>query len=435
MKLITIDCGTSFIKTALMSLDTGKVLKQSSKQTKNITETLNIINEVLAEFKEFDTEFSVAISTEMHGYILVDYNGHALCDYVSWKDEWALQEYGDGTYLDRIESVAGLDVFKVSGMALKPGIASTNLFVMLDKDSSLMEQNAIFLTLGDYIIYYLTGIIPVMHPTNAAASGLYDLSGKKWNEPLIKALGYDFLKFPDVSEGQIVDVDIHSCKYHFYESLGDQQAALLGAGLAECDAVSYNLGTGSQVSVLNKKLTFNTSIYQTRPFFYGRYLNTIPHVPCGRALNVYINFCRELIHSYTGHDVDDKRLWDTLTECAGESEKSDLELDMSFFANSVSDRTRGSIGNISEYNFMPGKLMRAAYEKMADNYYMVTEKLVDDNSKIHKLIFSGGIAARNPFLRECIAAGYENCDVIVASNETFYGLWKYVKGVNDGTIR
>ena len=205
--------------------------------------------------------------------------------------------------------------------------------------------------------------------------------------------------------------------------------------MEDYNVVSYNLGTGSQVSVLNEKLTFDTDVYQTRLFFFGKYLNTIPRVPCGRALNVFVNFGRDVIYRYTNVEVEDSKLWNVLEEAALTCDENELEVDMSFFVNSISDKTRGCINNISEKNFVPGTLMKSALEQMANNYYIVKERLISDISKINKVIFSGGVASNNPLLREKIMDRFMDCDVSVASNETFYGLWKYVNGVNDGRLQ
>lgn len=156
--------------------------------------------------------------------VLLSYNDITqLCNYVSWEDEWALQicECCNENYLDKIESIVEKGLFTVSGMKLKPGIASTNLYVMLDRDRSLIRDEVNFLTLGDYIVYHLTNIIPQMHPTNAVASGLYYLRKENWNWRLIEKLGFDFLNYPKVAEGKIVDAKINGCIYHFYEALGD----------------------------------------------------------------------------------------------------------------------------------------------------------------------------------------------------------------------
>lgn len=443
MKIIAIDCGTSFLKAALLEAESGQILEQRTVsmalQQENVKfpkihGVIKAVEELLKVFRKYGTEFWVGISTEMHGFILTDDQDQILCDYVSWKDEWALQRKKEESYLDEIASLVGTEMFRTTGMSLKPGIASTNLYVLLDREPQMRKKKIRFFTLGDYLIYYLTGCIPVMHPTNAAASGLYDLEQHCWHKQLIGELGYDFIQFPEVGEDNCVDVMREGHHYWFCEAIGDQQAALLGSGLARSDEVSLNLGTGSQVSVLSDKLTFHKA-YQTRPFFHGKYLNTIPHVPCGRALNVYVRFFTDILERYTGEKIDEKRLWTTLLESVEKSSDTELEIDMSFFANSVTGQVRGGIHGISEDNLCMGSLMRAVFEQMAQNYYDVTKKLLNNTKQVHTVIFSGGVASKNSFLREKIMSRFEGCEMKLASDETFYGLWKYVKEVYDGRLR
>jgi xylulokinase len=72
-------------------------------------------------------------------------------------------------------------------------------------------------------------------------------------------------------------------------AVGDQQAALFGAGLV-ADVVSVNVATGCQVSVLSSS---NDSPAQLRPFFLdGVYLHTITHLPAGRLLAAAVRECR-----------------------------------------------------------------------------------------------------------------------------------------------
>lgn len=441
MYTITIDCGTSFLKAALVEYETGKIIKKITKRTSEI-ETKNrfpriqgvayAVKEILREFQCFGDKFYVGISTEMHGFVLTDMEGNILCDYVSWKDEWALEKSERGSYLEEIASLVNMKDIESTGMPLKAGIASTNLYVVLDKNPGLKGRKARFYTLGDYLIYSLTSIIPAVHPTNAAASGLYDLGRKKWNERLIEQLGYQFIQFPSVDEDKIVEAQINGCRYCFCEAIGDQQAALLGSGMKE-NVLSFNLGTGSQVSILDGNLIFDKT-FQTRPFFNNMYLNTIPHVPCGRALNVYINFFRELLKAYNGMEVEDEKLWKIVMELAATSDDTELIIDMSFFPNSVNKNTNGKIANILETNFTVGNLMRSVFEQMAENYYVTAKRLLKEKHKVDKVIFSGGVANKNLLLREKIIERFPKCEVEVSDQETFRGLWMYVKEVNDGRL-
>lgn len=432
---IVIDCGTSFLKAALIDEKTGEIVRneivETSKYTfadsfPKITGTVKAVKEIMDGFLMEDIGFTVAIATEMHGFLLADKDGKPLCDYVSWKDEWAEWQNGDATYLEELKKIVPEEEVKHTGMALKSGIASTNLYVLLDKEKTLVERKDIyFYTLGDYLIRVLTGKQPFIHPTNAAASGLYDLKTRMWSEKLIDVLGFERIHFPKIAEKEIVTAEYNGKEVSFCEAIGDQQAALLGSGLNAEKMLSFNMGTGSQVSVLNRKLVLADE-FQTRPFFDGFYLNTIPHVPCGRALHVIFAFFEQFLESYSGKKVDEERLWKFLWDQEAQAEQTDLEIDMSFFVNSVTSDTRGSITNIGEKNFYAADVMHAAVERMAQNYYKVTKILLQKEEKVEKIVFSGGVAEKNEILREKIASCFLGSSVQVAKNETFVGLWRYI---------
>lgn len=84
-----------------------------------------------------ETDFWVGISTEMHGFILLDEQDNILCDYVSWQDERVLWEIVEDEMFDK------------KGMPLKSGIASTNLFVLLDNKPEIRQKKMRFFTLGN----------------------------------------------------------------------------------------------------------------------------------------------------------------------------------------------------------------------------------------------------------------------------------------------
>ena len=96
MYTITIDCGTSFLKAALVEYDAGKTVQKITIRTSEI-ETKN------------------------------RFPRNLLFDYVSWKDEWALEKSERGSYLEEIASLVDMKDIEGTDMPLKASIASTNL--------------------------------------------------------------------------------------------------------------------------------------------------------------------------------------------------------------------------------------------------------------------------------------------------------------------
>ena len=69
-----------------------------------------------------------------------------------------------------------------------------------------------------------------------------------------------------------------------YTPVGDQQASLFGAEL-KVDNMVVNIGTGGQIS---KIFSLNDAKQQIRPYFFGKKINTITHLPAGRIINFVI---------------------------------------------------------------------------------------------------------------------------------------------------
>lgn len=433
MNTIAIDCGASFVKGALVK--EGKIICRSEKSSPRVhgdesvfepvqvTELVSMVREMIAELGAGEKEVRLCISNEMHGFLLADADGIPYTDYISWQKEYGAVEIdGVSSFAELREKSGSLDVWK-GGMGLRAGLPSCNLLYLVRKGYLDMSKQLFFYTLGDYLIRELSGQPPVCHPTNAAATGLFDLTENVWNWKLIGYICQDRICFPQVGGG-ILEFAVGNLKVYCLPAIGDQQAALLGAGLESEDELSFNLGTGAQVSVLAKKVEFSES-YQIRPYFHNMYLKTVPHLPSGRALNVYFRFFKDVLDVF-GMDADDDKIWDTLLREAERGEAGKLVCDLSFFGNAVTDHVVGSIGNIGEYSLTVGSLMRAVLDRMAANFIDVVGVLGKDFGNIKKLIFSGGISRKVGYITRRIRDAFgENVAYSVAEDETLIGLLKY----------
>ena len=209
-----------------------------------------------------------------------------------------------------------------------------------------------------------------------------------------------------------------------YPALGDQQAALLGSGLHNSKQLSINMGTGAQVSVVSDSPSLSGA-YQTRPYFAGKYLLTVPHIPSGRALNVYFRFVRE-IFDRADENITDYEIWEWINN---EVEKQDgtLTMDLSFFPNAISETRKGYIKNIGEYDFTISNLFASVFGKMADNVQECVRRICPDMSEVAEIIFAGGVAVKNMYLREKIANHFPSKKCRVAVDETFLGIAQYIQ--------
>ena len=435
MNIIAIDCGASFIKGALLE-DTHilRTLSQRSPRVhcdEPITQTIQIdslIDNVkkLVEALAADIEdFVLCVSNEMHGFILADHEGRALTDYISWQKEYGNIIVSNDTAMGILERECA-DEIAHTGMPLRSGLPSSNLMYL--KLAGVLDRlpTPVYLyPLGDFIIRALSGKNTGCHPTNAAALGFYDLRTSKWNKKICDMAGGGKVCFPTIGS-EIVEFRFKGHSVRALPAIGDQQAALLGSGFNRKDMVSYNLGTGAQVSVITNDIK-RSGNYQIRPYFDGEYLKSIPHIPSGRAINVYIRFVAGVLKSF-GCERNEEDIWNVLLKNASVNNVSRCKCDLSFFENAVSDNTKGSITDIPEYGVDMESLMSTIITQMAENSIQLADSIIHPQN-VKEVVFSGGIARRIPMLRDIIIGHYDkNIGFKVAENETIMGLASYSIG-------
>ena len=429
MDFITIDCGASFVKAALFNgygEIVGKAVKQSPFGKNQIDALTPLVRDICDEFlQKSGDKVCLRISNEMHGFILADENGTPITDYISWQKEYGRMSIDGGTACDILSTPEYSADILHTGMPLRAGLPSVNL-LYLKKIGKLndIKTPIYFYTLGDYLLRILADTQPVCHLTNAAATGLVDLTGGNWNERLLNAVAPAQIVFPKI--GTTATEFVRGGKsVTALPAIGDQQAALYGANLSRCDELSFNMGTGGQVSRITSTLKFSPH-YQLRPFLDGNYIKTIPHLPCGRALNVYIRFLSDVLKIFDV-EKDAADIWQNLLYAVEKSDDAGMKCDLSFFENAACTNRTGSITDIGEYSLTAGNLMKAVFKQLADNFVVASRKLSDDNLPVRKILFSGGVSRKIKFIRDRIIAAYGVEDFEVAADETLKGLLRIKK--------
>lgn len=433
MNTITIDCGASFLKGALFVDGKSKKVTQycSPKvhngqdifETWQITQLSNAVKKMIVELAHEEKEIRLCIANEMHGFILCHADGAPYTDYISWQVELGALEVDGRTAVSCLSGQEALQTgIRHTGMPLRAGLPSCNL-LYLKRLGHLSDkgENLYFYTLGDCLIRILSGKSPCIHPTNAAATGLYDLRTGDWDKDLIDYVANKDIIFPQIGTEEI-SFFLEGINIHALPAIGDQQAALLGAGVQEGD-LSFNLGTGAQVSRIVSKTQFGSD-HQLRPFFKGKYLQTIPFLPSGRALNVYFRFVKSVLEQY-GVQLEDSDIYAGLLSAEEQAQNTDMICDLSFFENAVTDDTQGAITCIGENVFTIGNLMRAVLSQMAENFLVAAGKIVGNPEEIERIVFSGGVARRVEDIRRRILESYPNKRSVIAQDETLTGLFLY----------
>ncbi len=400
-QFVGIDVGTSFIKAAIIDLDRRALVRTERAPFPAFVAGLPdgfrevspsaVMTAVRALSHSFDGDFGgVVLCGQMHGFILVDRHGEAVSNYVSWLDSRAVGE----------DFVLTADELRAVGNEFRPGIAFPMLWWMRRRGS--LPDGATPVSIADFVAAQLCQTAPVMEPTQAAAFGALRLGTLSWHTELIRKAELDSLAWPAVRPSGSVVGEWRGVPC--YAAVGDQQCALAGALLGERE-LSINIGTGSQVAVLTDSISDQL---QTRPYFDGRLLRTITHIPGGRALSALVGLLAEI------GGVTEEEAWKKI-EIA---ESTDLRAAISFYPGACGER--GFLENLHEGNMRVGHVFRAVFESMAANYQTCAGRL---GGAVDGIVFSGGVARRLPLVRE-LTSGALGLPARVSPHEedTLFGL-------------
>lgn len=431
MTLIAIDLGTSFIKGAVLDLERLSLNHIRRVPFPEIVPGLPSLFyevdplQIVAAFRALVVELlaqapdcsGLVMCSQMHGLVLTNDQGQPFSNCITWQDQRALLPHpsGAGSTFERLSSRLNPAERRQLGNELKPSLPLCYLF-WLAEEKKLPQGDLIPAALPDFVLANLNGTSPGIELTNAGAHGALNLESLDWHYELIARLGLDHLCWPAIRRfGEVVaHIELEGVSLPCYTPVGDHQCAISGAFLGYQE-LSLNIATASQVTMLTPQLELGN--YQTRPFFDGRFMNTIARIPAGRSLNVLIDLLTELAR---GQGLTLQEPWAYIEEAVSATPETNLLVDLSFFASSVGDR--GEIAQIQEDNLTIGHLFRAAFEHMAKNYYNCGLRLSPEQGW-QNLVFSGGLVQKLAPLRQIIRDKFQlDYRLCASSEDTLLGL-------------
>lgn len=415
MSFIGIDLGTSFIKGAVLDLETRQ-LRHIHRQPFppqlpnrnplfcefNPDEITSAVQSLLNKLIALANDCAgIVMCTQMHGMVLVNEKGDVRSPCFTWRDQRATMPHssGPGTYFDVMTRRIGDGQVAMLGNELRPGTPSSFLFWL--KERRELDAGLTPVSIPDFVLSKLTGAMPGVESTNGMAYGLLNLETLDWHRDIIEALGLSRLRWPVMRKhGEVVGyLPVGGKSVPCYTPVGDYQGALLGALLAE-NELSLNISTGSQVSRLTSGLKMGD--YQSRPYFEGKFLNTFTHIPAGRALDVLVDLASELARDRQGGLQDP---WSYIGQEALKLDDTDLRVDLNFFSSPFGNR--GAVSNIQQENLTVGHLFRAAFNNMTDRYDQCAQRIWPERAW-QRLVFSGGLIAKVEALRQVIQKRFKS---------------------------
>lgn len=410
MRYLAFDLGSSFIKGAVLDLDACRL---SHSVRLPFPEPLALREPT---FKEFDplailatTELllqqllrlapdaqAIVMSSQLHSLVLTDVAGNPLGNAINWQDQRALLPMPEtgGSYFDEINRRITPQERRETGNEPRPGVPLCFLF-WLAQEGRLPRVPAIPCSLAHFIAARLCHTSPKTEITHAFAHGALNVETHTWHQGVIRRLGLEELLWPAIlpQQEQIGEWAAAGRSLPFFAPTGDYHCSQVGSFL-EAGELSVNISTGSAVIQLAEALEFGD--FQTRPWFDGRYLKTITHIPGGRALNALVRLLGELA-SAQGLALADP--WDYILAEAEKTHPSSLRVNPAFYFSAMG--SEGSLTHVKEENLNIGQLFRATFAGMADNYAACAQRIAPRRDWT-RLVFSGGVALKTPLLRRLI---------------------------------
>lgn len=404
MNSIGIDIGTTGICGIVVDCESGEILdsvninndsfiktENDYERIQNPDRIMQIVFDIVEKLFNEETK-TVGISNQMHGILYTDIGGNALSPLYTWQDARGNLEYKDGkSYAEHLGSFAGY------------GLVSD----FYNRENGLVpKETAYIMTIGDYAAIKLCGITkPLMHVTNAASLGLYDIQNKKFT------VDYDYLprvtdKFEIVGEYNGVPVTV---------AVGDNQASFIGS-VSDDESALLNFGTGSQISVIGDSPNAPTGI-EARPFTEGKYLYAGCALCGGRAFATVSNFiakCAEL----AGGEKPEK-IYKKIDKALETKKFTSIIADTRFCGTRIDPTVKGSFCGIDENNFTPEDVLLATVVGMSQELYDMYKLIGKDCSK---LVCSGNGIRNNPALKRVTAEMFgKKINIPLYKEEAAYG--------------
>lgn len=382
MKLLGIDIGTTAVCGLLLDTDDFSVPQivtlpnRAFIKTEKEYERIQDPEMIFATVCDIISRISVrpdaiGLSGQMHGIVYLDEHCRCVSDLYTWQDERGNMPYRDGkTYAEYLGTNSGYGL-------------STFLYNRVNKLEP--EGSRYICTIGDYVGARLCSLDrPVMHITNAASIGCFDVNTNKF------LVEYDLL--PDVTD-----------KFEFIGStasgipvsvcVGDNQASFIGSVPAK-NSVLINIGTGAQISYLSKTAECNP-LSEVRPFDSNRFLIAGCALCGGRAIALFEKFCKE-VSALAGADI--ASYYPVFDRMDFEGFETSVRADCRFAGTRKDNSVRGGFSGLSENNFRVRDMLYSIYEGVIDELY----SMYSPNVKPDAVYCSGNGIRKNPVILKII---------------------------------
>lgn len=371
MITIGLDIGTTSVCITAVDADTGAVLEAKTlnnnctvtgaayERCQNPEKILTLCLTALEDFlQKFSPVCAIGLTGQMHGIVYLDKGGKPVSELYTWQDMSGDEPFAEGiTYAQQLESATG---YKAAS-----GFGLTTLFVHMQK-GTVPATAAKVCTIHDFVAMTLAGLTaPVMHTSDAASFGLFNLDTLDFDRKAIAEVGVNADLLPRVTaEAEVLGKykDIPVCV-----AIGDNQASFIGSVNDTEKALLLNVGTGSQVSfkTASKDVVAGTEL---RPCHQGNFIRVGSALCGGRAFAALEQFIRATVNLSDTPVENAYPLIDRYLE-QNVAPENGLSVNTAFIGTRDNPSLRGSVQNLGLDNFSPGHLIYGVLYGITEELY------------------------------------------------------------------
>lgn len=412
MKALGIDIGTTTISAVIVEGKGQRIERactiangsfvQTDTGWEKIQDPDSILRKVYALLDELFAEYPdicvIGLTGQMHGILYLNENGEHISPLYTWQD-------GRGNLT--MESGRSICEMLEEEFSVKAAAGYGLVTHLYNLKRHLVPAGAVKVcTIMDYVGMRLTGRkIPLVHSSNAAGLGLYDVEKGSFLTEVFEKAGGNAEILPEVAEDFIGIGTYRGIPVSI--AIGDNQASFLGSVEDAPDSILVNVGTGGQISVLSKEY-FAAKGIETRPFARGYYLLAGSSLCGGRAYAVLEHFFSMYAEAAGVRNVDHYGVMEKILDRKEETEK--LKVNTAFSGTREKPQKRGSVKNIGTENFTPAALIEGVLEGIASELYKMYDRI---ERGLHlsksRIIASGNGLRKNHHLQEVIGRKFGMC--------------------------
>lgn len=398
--LLGVDIGTTTVSFAV--LQDGEQIFSDTVPNRYAT-TDEMINRLIEKTDVLIDRYSVSsigLTGQMHGILCVNKDGTAVSDFYNWQTRVCESKTDCGiTYSEEIKARCG--------EAVPCGYGLSTLYY-LKSNGIVPAEDYKICTIADYFGMRLTGNIePVLHASNAASLGLFEIAECSFKNDKIELLGISASVLPKVVTSPCF-LGTHK-GIPVSVAIGDNQASVFAAlGNDFKNVLCINSGTGAQVSMVSD---VPAAAEEVRPYLSDNYLLCGSAICGGSAFATVADFFRKTLAEF-GFECDNVyAVMDRLAKEGADGNESEINVCTSFSGTRENADARGSISGISTENFTPRAMVCGTLRGMAEELYSLFGTFgVKDVSKI---VGAGNGIRKNPsfckILEECFGKEIEVC--------------------------